>query len=57
MHKLVSKLLIYSNLGDDSILSALSCIFRQWEKGETAKDDLIARIYKEIKRILDVSTA
>lgn len=57
MHKLVSKLLIYSNLGDDSILSSLSCIFRQWEKGETGKDELTARIYKEIKRILDVSTA
>lgn len=57
MHKLVSKLLIYSNLGKDSILSNLSGIFKSWEKGEGEKEEIIARIYKEIKKILDISTA
>ena len=57
MHKLVSKLLIYSNLEKDSILSNLSGIFKSWEKGEGEKEEIIARIYKEIKKILDISTA
>lgn len=57
MHKLVSKLLIYSNLGEDSILTNLSGIFKSWEKGVDEKEEIIARIYKEIKRILDISTA
>ena len=57
MHKLVSKLLIYSNLEKDSILSNLSGIFKSWEKGEGEKEEIIAHIYKEIKKILDISTA
>lgn len=57
MHKLVSKLLIYSNLGEDSILTNLSGIFKSWEKGVDEKEEIIARIYKEIKKILDISTA
>lgn len=57
MHNLVSKLLIYSNLGEDSILTNLSGIFKSWEKGVDEKEEIIARIYKEIKRILDISTA
>lgn len=57
MHKLVSKLLIYSNLVEDSILTNLSGIFKSWEKGVDEKEEIIARIYKEIKRILDISTA
>ena len=57
MHKLVSKLLIYSNLEKDSILSNLCVIFKSWEKGEGEKEEIIARIYKEIKKILDISTA
>ncbi len=57
MHKLISKLLIYSNLGEDSILTNLSGIFKSWEKGVDEKEEIIARIYKEIKRILDISTA
>ena len=57
MHKLVSKLLIYSNLGEDSILTNLRGVFKSWEKGVDEKEEIIARIYKEIKRILDISTA
>ena len=38
MHKLVSKLLIYSNLGEDSILTNLSGIFKSWEKGVDEKE-------------------
>lgn len=59
MYKEVSKLLLYSNLGEGSILGNLAGIFEDWEKGAEAADKaaLTARIYKEIKRILDVSTA
>ena len=56
MYKEVSKLLLYSNLGGDSILENLARIFEDWEKGADSKEGLTARIYKEIKRILDIST-
>ncbi|MBR5230407.1 MAG: ATP-binding protein [Firmicutes bacterium] len=57
MYKEVSKLLLYSNLGGDSILEKLAGIFEDWEKGAADKTELTGRIYKEIKRILDISTA
>jgi len=56
MYKEVSKLLLYSNLGGDSILENLARIFEDWEKGAAGKEALTGRIYKEIKRILDIST-
>ena len=56
MYKEVSKLLLYSNLGGDSILENLARIFEDWEKGSQDKSALTGRIYKEIKRILDIST-
>ncbi len=57
MYKEVSKLLLYSNLGGDSILERMAIIFEDWEKGVEDKESLIGRIYKEIKRVLDISTA
>ena len=38
MYKEVSKLLLYSNLGGDSILENLARIFEDWEKGAAGKD-------------------
>ncbi|MBQ4650982.1 MAG: ATP-binding protein [Firmicutes bacterium] len=56
MYREVSKLLLYSNLGEDSILENLAAIFRDRETGNADKAELTGRIFKEIKRILDIST-
>ncbi len=56
MHKLVSKLIIYRNIGEDSILFHLAAICREFESGSYKKEDLTARILEEIHRLLDVAT-
>ncbi len=56
MYKEVSKLLLYSNLGEDSILVNLCQIFEAWEKRSMEKSLLVHKIYAEIKRLLDLST-
>ena len=56
MYKQVSKLLLYSNLGSDSIIMRLCRIFEDWEKGTADRDSLIHDIYIEVKRLLDLST-
>ena len=57
MYRETSKLLLYSNLGDDSILLRLSEIFLDWDHRRCEKPELIRRIYVEIKRILDLATS
>ena len=56
MYKLTSRLLLYSNVGEDSILMRLADIFRDWETGTCARAELIRRIYVQVKRILDIAT-
>ena len=56
MYRETSKLLLYSNLGEDSILLRLSGIFFDWDHQACEKSALIRRIYVEIKRILDLAT-
>lgn len=56
MHTLTAKLILYSNLPEDSILMRLSGIYADWTRGETDKSVLIHRCYTEIKRLLDLST-
>ena len=56
MYRETAKLLLYSNLGEDSILLRLSEIYRDWEARSCDKPQLIHRIYAEIKRLLDLST-
>ena len=56
MYRETSKLLLYSNLGEDSILLRLSGIFFDWEHRRCEKSELIRRIFVEIKRILDLAT-
>ena len=56
MYKQVAKLILYSNLGKDSILVKLSEIFELWHKGGADQAELIKRIYTQIKRLLDMST-
>ena len=56
MYRLTSKLVIYKNIDQNSILFRLSDICRQFEAGSYEKEDLITNIYVEINRLLDIST-
>ena len=56
MYRLTSKLVIYKNIDQNSILFRLSDICRQFEAGSYEKEDLITDIYVEINRLLDIST-
>jgi uncharacterized protein len=56
MHHLTSKLVIYKNINQDSILFRLSNICQQLESGDYVQEDLISDIYIEINRLLDIST-
>ena len=56
MYRELSHLLLYSDLGEDAILTRLGEIFRDWEGGED-RDALTGRVYAQIKRLLDLSTA
>ena len=40
---------MYSDLGENSILLRLSQILRDWEQGGFSQEDLVRRIYAEIK--------
>lgn len=56
MYKDIAKLVLYRHLGEDSILMRLSGIFEDFDKGTVLKDELVSRIYDEIKRLLDLAT-
>ena len=56
MYKEVSKLLLYSNIGPDSILTNLCDIFKSFEEKSEDKDTLVHKIYVEMKRLLDLAT-
>lgn len=56
MYRDVAHLLMYSDLGEDSILLRLCGILRDWEEGGCGRDDLVRRIYGEIKRLLELGT-
>ena len=56
MYNIVSKLLIYGDLPKDSILMELSGIIREFKEEQYKKDEVITRIYHQVKRILEVAT-
>ena len=56
MYRDVARLLMYSDLGEDSILLRLSEILRDWERGGFDREELIRQIYREIKRLLELGT-
>ena len=56
MYREMSKLLLFSNLGEDSILLKLADIFSDWDHGACEKPVLIRRIYAQVKRLLDLAT-
>jgi len=56
MNRILPHLILYSDLGEDSILVRLAEIVRDCKNGG-AKDSLIQRTYAQVKRLLDLSTA
>ena len=56
MYNEVSKLILYRNLGEDSILMRMADLFKRYESCHYRSEELITDIYREIKRILDLST-
>jgi len=57
MYREITRLLLYSDLGEDEILVRLGDIFRDWESSACPKDVLVGRIYAQVKRLLDLATA
>lgn len=56
MYREISKLLLFGELGEDSILENVAEIIKESENPASDKDELIKRSYHEVKRILDIST-
>lgn len=56
MYQLISKLVIYRNIGKDSILANLADIMESYEKQEVSANDTITAIYTQIHNLLDVAT-
>ena len=56
MYRLTSKLIIYSNIGEDSILMRLSDICRRFDEGSYKKEEMVREILDQIHRLLDIST-
>ena len=56
MYRKVSKLILYRNLGEDSILRRLSEIFKRFDSCHYRSEELITDIYREVKAILDLAT-
>ncbi len=52
MDRLTSNLLLYRDLGEDSILLRLAGIFRDYRMGNGEREALVSRIYAEVKRLL-----
>ena len=57
MYHAISRLLLYSDLGENEILVCLARILRDWERGTCDRDQLVGRINAQVKRLLDLSTA
>lgn len=49
MYNIVSKLLIYGDMEEESILMQLSDIFRCMDDGSQTKDVLRTRVFKQVK--------
>ena len=56
MDRETSRLLLFSNLGENAILDKLSDIFKDFRENATPSSLLIRRIYTEIKNLLDLAT-
>lgn len=57
MYQEIAKLILYRDLGEDSILRKLSGIFEDFEAGCESKAGLTTRIYEQMKALLDMATS
>ena len=57
MYKEIPGLVLYRDLGEDSILYRMSEIFHDKDYGLASDEELVSRIYQQIKRLLDVATS
>lgn len=56
MDQLVSRLLLYGELEEESILRRLAELFQDWKGGERPRQALIRGLYRQVKRLLDLAT-
>lgn len=56
MNQIISKLIIYGDLPADCILMELADICGKVKSGEFDKDELVTRVYRQVKKILIVAT-
>ena len=56
MDQLTSRLLLYGDLGEDSILVKLSQCFQDWKTNAKARQTIIRGIYDQVKALLDLAT-
>ena len=56
MYRIVSKLLIYGDMPKDSILMELSDICKQADGGSASEEELITRVFQQVKRLLVLAT-
>lgn len=57
MYREIAKLVLYRDLGEDSILYQFSSIFEEFDKNNYDKAELTTKIYVQIKRLLDLATS
>lgn len=57
MYKQIPGLVLYRDLGEDGILYKLADIFRDKDYRLASDEELVSRIYQQIKRLLDVATS
>ena len=57
MEKIVAKLLIYGDMPEDSILMQLASVYRDFHSDNFNVEDLTSRVYKQVKRLLELGTA
>ncbi|MCR5542927.1 MAG: ATP-binding protein [Eubacterium sp.] len=56
MYKELPGLVMFCELGEDSIIKNLSSILCDFDKGDYDKTELTSRIYKEIHKLLEIGT-
>lgn len=56
MDELTAKLVLFSELGEESILSQLASVYRDWKQGAMSCAALAQRVHHQVKRLLDLAT-
>jgi len=56
MYRLTSKLIVYREIGEESILMQLSDVCRAFDWGDYDREELTARVLDQIHRLLDLAT-